>query len=166
LTPRDEAPSQFFGDGAFASDSRYSFFLDGCAVGWHCWNMNTKLVLLAALLFALPGFAQPVFSPEVHADRSVTFRLAAPKAKEVQLHCEGVKDSTLQKDANGVWTFTTEPLEPDIYVYSFRQSVSKIQSAEHRQPGRGARIASIAVGNQCRAARPVAPPFLFLRRGW
>ncbi len=81
--------------------------------------MNTKLVLLAALLFALPGFAQPVFSPEVHADRSVTFRLAAPKAKEVQLHCEGVKDSTLQKDANGVWTFTTEPLEPDIYVYSF-----------------------------------------------
>lgn len=35
------------------------------------------------------------------------------------MHCEGVKNSAMQKDDHGVWTFTTEPLEPDIYVYSF-----------------------------------------------
>lgn len=81
--------------------------------------MNPKLVLLAALLSAFPTFAQPVASPEVYADRTITFRLPAPNAKDVQLHCEGVKNSAMQKDDHGVWTFTTEPLEPDIYVYSF-----------------------------------------------
>ena len=81
--------------------------------------MNLKPVLLAALLFAVPAFAQPIVSPEVHTDGTITFRLPAPNAKEVQLHCEGVRNSAMQKDDHGVWTFTTEPLEPDIYVYSF-----------------------------------------------
>lgn len=78
-----------------------------------------KHFLLAALLFALPAFAQPLVSPEVQADGRVTFRLQAPNAKEVQLHCEGVSNPVMQKDDRGVWTFTTGPLEPDIYVYSF-----------------------------------------------
>ncbi|HWH67857.1 MAG TPA: alpha/beta hydrolase-fold protein, partial [Candidatus Sulfotelmatobacter sp.] len=43
----------------------------------------------------------------------------APNAKEVQVRCEGVKDSNLQKDDKGVWSLTTPPLEPDIYAYSF-----------------------------------------------
>ena len=81
--------------------------------------MNLKPILLAALLFAVPAFAQPIVSPEVHTDGTITFRLPAPNAKEVQLHCEGVRNSAMQKDDHGVWTFTTEPLEPDIYVYSF-----------------------------------------------
>ncbi len=78
-----------------------------------------KQILLASLLFASPAFAQSIVSPEVQADDRVTFRLQAPNAKEVQLHCEGVSHSTMQKDDRGVWTFTTEPLEPDIYAYSF-----------------------------------------------
>ena len=78
-----------------------------------------KYILLAAFLFALPVFAQQTVSPEVHPDGSVTFRLPAPNAKEVQLHCEGVENSVMQRDEHGVWTFTSEPLEPDIYVYSF-----------------------------------------------
>ena len=78
-----------------------------------------KNIFLATLLFALPALAQPVVSPEVHPDGSVTFRLAAPNAKEVQLHCEGVADSTMQRDDHGVWTAITPPLEPDIYSYSF-----------------------------------------------
>jgi enterochelin esterase-like enzyme len=79
-----------------------------------------KHLLLAALLFALPASAQSVVSPEVQADGRVTFRLQAPNAKEVQLHCEGVSHSAMQKDDRGVWTFTTGPLEPDIYAYTFR----------------------------------------------
>jgi enterochelin esterase family protein len=78
-----------------------------------------KSIFLAALLFALPAFAQQPVSPEVRPDGAVTFRLFAPNAKDVQLHCEGVRNSAMQKDAQGVWAFTSEPLEPDIYVYSF-----------------------------------------------
>ncbi len=78
-----------------------------------------KNLLLAMLMSTLPAFAQPVFSPDVQADGRVTFRLWAPNAKDVQLHCEGVKNTAMQKDDHGVWTFTTDPLAPDIYVYSF-----------------------------------------------
>ena len=35
------------------------------------------------------------------------------------MHCENVRGSKMERDAQGVWTFTTEPLAPDIYVYSF-----------------------------------------------
>lgn len=76
----------------------------------------TSLFLLATLN-AL--FAQHLVSPDVHPDGRVTFRLRAPDAHQVQVHCEGVSNSTMQKDENGVWSFTTAPLEPDIYVYSF-----------------------------------------------
>ncbi|HTY86861.1 MAG TPA: alpha/beta hydrolase-fold protein [Candidatus Acidoferrum sp.] len=78
-----------------------------------------KYLLLASFLFAVPALAQPVVSPEVQPDGRVTFRLSAPNAREVQLRCEGVSHSAMQKDDRGVWTFTTDPLEPDIYAYSF-----------------------------------------------
>ena len=72
---------------------------------------------LTTVLLATSVLAQP--SPEVHSDHRVTFRLKAPDAKTVQIHCEGVKETTMEKDTNGVWTLTTEPLEPDLYAYSF-----------------------------------------------
>ena len=80
-----------------------------------------KTILLGTLLL-LPGLstlAQPVVSPEVHDDGTVTFRLKAPDAREVQVHCETVKETKMIKDDQGVWSFTTPPLEPDFYVYSF-----------------------------------------------
>jgi len=77
------------------------------------------LALVLAFVPVLPIPAQPVVSPEVHPDRSVTFRLAAPDARGVTLRCEGVAESALQKQPDGVWSFTTEPLAPDIYSYSF-----------------------------------------------
>jgi enterochelin esterase-like enzyme len=61
----------------------------------------------------------PVISPEVHADGSVTFRLRAPNAKEVQLDREGTDPLEMQKDDHAVWTVTTAPLAPDYYGYSF-----------------------------------------------
>jgi len=66
-----------------------------------------------------PSPPPPVISPEVHADRSVTFRLRAPNAKEVLVQREGAEKLALQKDEQGLWTVTTPPLEPDIYGYSF-----------------------------------------------
>ena len=78
-----------------------------------------KPILFALLLIILPASAQPLVSPEVRPDGRVTFRLAAPNVKDVQVHCEGVRNAAMQRDEHGVWTLTTEPLVPDIYVYSF-----------------------------------------------
>src|ERR1700760_2427842 len=64
-------------------------------------------------------------SPEVHADRSVTFRLFAPKASEVLLMgspgiLEVIKEpKALQKDDKGVWSLTVGPLPPGFYTYGY-----------------------------------------------
>lgn len=64
-------------------------------------------------------------SPEVHADRKVTFRLFAPKASEVVLMgspgiLEFIKKPTpLQKDEKGVWSLTVGPLPPGFYTYGY-----------------------------------------------
>jgi enterochelin esterase family protein len=58
-------------------------------------------------------------SPEVHPDRTVTFRLRAPNAKEVKVAGEWPGGATsLTKDDGGVWSATVGPLEPDIYGYN------------------------------------------------
>ena len=62
----------------------------------------------------------PVTSPEVLADHRVTFRLRAANAKEVTVEIEGGgKPRAMQKDAEGIWSATSEPLAPDYYGYSF-----------------------------------------------
>jgi para-nitrobenzyl esterase len=63
-------------------------------------------------------------SPEVQADRHVTFRLLAPKATEVLLAGGNLEEALkgpqpLQKDAQGVWSITVGPLEPGLYDYGF-----------------------------------------------
>lgn len=68
---------------------------------------------------AAPAPPPPVRSPEVNSDNSVTFRLRAPNAKEVLLGREGTQRVPMQKDEQGVWSVKTDPLEPDIYGYSF-----------------------------------------------
>ena len=73
------------------------------------------------------GAAQPadtLLSPEVRADRTVTFRLRAPKASEVTVTGEWMLDfpsnkTALAKGADGVWSVTVGPLVPNIYLYSF-----------------------------------------------
>jgi enterochelin esterase family protein len=59
-----------------------------------------------------------VVSPEVHADRTVTFRLRAAEARQVKVAGEwpgGAKELT---NNEGIWSVTLGPLEPDIYGYS------------------------------------------------
>ena len=74
--------------------------------------MNRSCLLLLAVL---PLWAQP----DVHADKTVTFRFRAPNAKEVKLAREGVEAVPMQRGDDGVWTYTTDALEPDYYGYSF-----------------------------------------------
>lgn len=63
---------------------------------------------------------QPIVSPEVHKDRSVTFRFSAPQATQVELNAQFLKKNLpMTKDENGVWSVTTSPVEPDLYPYCF-----------------------------------------------
>jgi enterochelin esterase family protein len=80
--------------------------------------MNTTLPLVLAAA-ALPALAQPIQSPEVHSDNSVTFRFQAPNAQQVFLALEGASHVAMQKGDHGLWSLTTAPLAPDIYGYGF-----------------------------------------------
>ncbi len=74
------------------------------------------LTLLAIAAKAPPA---PLISPEVHPDRTVTFRFKDPGATKVELDLEGRDAVAMTQDADGVWSITTEPLRPDLYGYSF-----------------------------------------------
>ena len=66
------------------------------------------------------ALVRPVRSPEISADRHVTFRLRAAGVSSVTLSGEFMKGSQpLVKDANGVWSVTVGPLAPEIYAYNF-----------------------------------------------
>ena len=82
----------------------------------------TRTCLLALMCCSLlPSQPpKPVVSPEVHPDRTVTFRVRAPKATEVTMNMDWSGDHpALKKDSEGVWSVTLGPLEPSIYIYSF-----------------------------------------------
>lgn len=86
-------------------------------------------ICVMALLMPVAALAQqalwgnaPVVSPEIHENKTVTFRLRAPKAVKVQVTgdflAKGVAD--LVENKEGVWEFTTpEPLKPELYGYTF-----------------------------------------------
>jgi enterochelin esterase-like enzyme len=58
-------------------------------------------------------------SPEVTADRRVTFRLRAPQAKAVSVSGDFGPDVEMAKNADGIWSATVGPLDPEMYVYYF-----------------------------------------------
>ena len=58
-------------------------------------------------------------SPEVAADHRVTFRLKAPEAKTVTVSGDFGSDAEMRKGADGIWTATIGPLDPEMYVYFF-----------------------------------------------
>ncbi len=83
-----------------------------------------------------------VRSPEVSSDGRVTFRLRAPNAKEVFVTGVGQR-LAMQKNEQGVWTATTEPLKPDMYTYSF-----SVDGATFNDPGNPLFKTSYAGGGQ------------------
>jgi enterochelin esterase family protein len=100
----------------------------------------TRGLLLLVSLQAAVAAAQPapppppLQSPEVHADRTVTFRFRAPNAKEVLLAREGAAPVAMQRDEQGVWSLTTAALEPDLYGYTFvADGVTLLDPSNHAQ---------------------------------
>ncbi|WP_026474700.1 alpha/beta hydrolase [Alkaliflexus imshenetskii] len=95
-----------------------------------------KVLLLVFVVQFFMGFSllsqqalwggSEIVSPEINADKSVTFRLFAPDAQAVKLTgdwlpSEGWVPGTvaLEKGDNGVWQHTTLPLASNLYGYSF-----------------------------------------------
>jgi enterochelin esterase-like enzyme len=72
-------------------------------------------------------FSASVNSPEVHDDRTVTFRLRAPDAQNVVLPSGAIHTALdmgrepipFIKGEDGIWTLTIGPLIPDMYAYHF-----------------------------------------------
>jgi enterochelin esterase family protein len=96
--------------------------------------VRTAAIGLVISLLAAPGllwsqaagdasFKAPVSNvpgaeyPQIDSERRARFRLAAPRADKVELNLAGRHPMT--KDANGVWTITTEPLVVGFHYYSF-----------------------------------------------
>jgi enterochelin esterase family protein len=78
------------------------------------------------------GRGVAVRSPEVASDKRVTFRLRAPNAKEVGVSLGG-NTRPMQRDEQGVWSVTTEPLDPNIYTYSLVVDGTSLNDPMNRQ---------------------------------
>ena len=98
-------------------------------------SLRTGAFIFIAGVLAAQGPA-PVRSPEVHADRTVTFRLRAPQVGQVDLVGEvtqGKGPQAMAKGPDGVWSITIGPLQPEIWIYNFRvQGVSHARGNEWR----------------------------------
>ncbi len=70
-------------------------------------------------------FAMGPSSPVVNDDNSITFAITAPNAEKVSASI-GMQNYPMEKDEDGVWSVTTEPIEPDMYTYSFRVDGLKV----------------------------------------
>jgi enterochelin esterase-like enzyme len=97
---------------------------------------------------------QPL-SPEVHADRSVTFRVRAPNATNVSVSGEWPGGSkAMTAESNGNWSVTLGPLAPELYGYSF--SIDGFQTLDPGnsavKPARSPRTSILEV--------PSSPPLL------
>ena len=80
--------------------------------------MKKLIAICAALAIGMAAWAQQALgpgtglvSPEINPDHSVTFRLFAPKAINVQVTGDFMKGSAdMEEGKDEVWTFTTKPL--------------------------------------------------------
>src|SRR5262245_51903192 len=92
-----------------------------------------------------PGARPPEFvSPEVSAERKVTFRIHAPNAKEVKLASSDIPrtgtseipgtgpGAAMKKGDKGVWETTVGPVPPGAYRYNF--SVDGLAVIDPRNP--------------------------------
>ena len=106
------------------------------------FSFNTKvfavaMFCLAASFTASAQLSMPVehrvTSPQFNPDGTVTFRLYAPQAKEVQIRGDFLtkdvkrgdrvflepENHPMKKDAEGVWEFKSDAISPEMYSYIF-----------------------------------------------
>ncbi|MBR4646793.1 MAG: hypothetical protein IKO75_15340 [Bacteroidales bacterium] len=98
------------------------------------FKLKTALFIVALLLsVSVHSQTEQAISPVIHTDGSVTFSYRNPSAKRVKLFCdcdlrnnnynierENLQSVRMKPDSNGVFTFTTKPLPPEVYTYQFK----------------------------------------------
>jgi enterochelin esterase-like enzyme len=78
------------------------------------------MLCLSGLATGQPPRGPLVISPQVNADKTVTFRYLARTANLVKLSAQFNKAPVdMTKDTAGIWSVTVGPVQPDIYPYSF-----------------------------------------------
>src|SRR5215216_64892 len=88
-------------------------------------NIVRLTILATWFCFSIAVNAQPprgpfVASPEIHQDKTVTFRYLAAQANSVRLSGQFQPAPVeMKKDSLGIWSVTVGPIKPDIYPYSF-----------------------------------------------
>jgi enterochelin esterase-like enzyme len=94
------------------------------------------IVGLVSLAQAQPQRPIQVTSPEVKADRSITFRILAPQAEKVRLSAGDIPGMNAGKDMtkgeNGVWEVTVGPIDAGAYRYNF--NVNGVTVIDPRNP--------------------------------
>lgn len=88
--------------------------LSACAIG----TRHANIVMVTESADTPVGRA-PVVSPEIDRDGRVTYRYHAPGASQVVLVAEGMEPLLMTRDVYGVWSYTSDPMVPDLYLYSF-----------------------------------------------
>jgi len=80
------------------------------------------------------GPPAPMFSPVVDNDQSITFRLKAPGAKQVELQFDEwkVQKFGMKKDSSGIWEATVNSVVPGIYSYNF--SIDGVKVIDTKNP--------------------------------
>ncbi len=84
---------------------------------------NFTLGTIFTLLICPVAFAPFMKEQDIKPDRTVTFRVKAPEAKQAKVvnmsdaNAMGAKEYTMTKDANGVWSVTTNPCRPGLHYY-------------------------------------------------
>ena len=115
--------------------------------------MNRKLYLRIALVSMIIGLAPAAYaqtpagrgggppapqvtSPELQADRRITFRIFAPQAQAIRLAAGDIpglgQTAQLTKAENGVWETTIGPVNPGTYRYNF--NVDGVSTIDPRSP--------------------------------
>lgn len=95
-------------------------------------SLLLNAIILAATTLTTAVLAQPanrptppppVTSPEVTADRNITFRILAPKAEKVMLTGSDIpgigQGAEMTKGTNGIWEVALKAVEPGAYRYNF-----------------------------------------------
>ena len=57
-------------------------------------------------------------SPDVHADRTITFMIDVPRAHDVAVHFRDT-NYPMTKNEAGLWTVTIGPFDPEIYTFNY-----------------------------------------------
>jgi len=91
--------------------------------------MRKSIIVMALAMACLGASAQErlfnsasVQSPVINDDGTVTFNLYAPKAVKVEVAGDFLPNSgavAMKEGRNGVWSYTTDKLAPEMYSYTF-----------------------------------------------